>query len=302
MKRWIVRAFLCSLLVFLVGIAGGCWGRKFFRMPSETLDTSSKVDSLLKENAMLRERISSLERALMEDQEFARGANAQRKMDLDELKDQLNAIQEMLREAQASSPFRPAERPRVTRPDTTRAQPATPPGGRGEAGGASAANAAGRDTLAAASRPLAKDSLRGGAAAADSTGGLTAPVPPPEAVYRQIYLDYNRRQYQVALDESESFLADYPGDPLDEEVLFIRGQCLMEQTAYMDALKEFSTLLQQYPKGTRAPGALLRTAISYDEMGQKELAAGVARRLIKEYPQSEEAKAAEERFGAVLKP
>ena len=51
----------------------------------------------------------------------------------------------------------------------------------------------------------------------------------------------------------------------------------MEQTAYMDALKEFSTLLQHYPKGKRAPGALLRTAISYDAMGQKELAAGVAR-------------------------
>ena len=66
MKRWIVRAFLCALLILLVGIAGGCWGRKFFRMPSETLDTSTKVDSLLKENAMLRERISNLERALAE--------------------------------------------------------------------------------------------------------------------------------------------------------------------------------------------------------------------------------------------
>ena len=301
MKQWIVRALACALLVSLVAISGGCWGLKFFRMPSETLDTSTKVDSLLRENAMLRERISSLERALAEDQEFARGANAQRKMDLDELKDQLNALQEMLREAQESSPFRPAERSRAARPDTTRAQPKTPPGGHGGAGGASAANVAGHDTLVTASRSPAKDSLRGSGGAADTAGGLSAPVPPPEAVYRQIYLDYNRRQYQVALDESESFLAEYPDDPRGEEVLFIRGQCLMEQTAYMDALKEFSALLQQYPKGKRVPGALLRTAISYDAMGQKELAAGVARRLLKEYPQSEEAKAAEERFGAVLK-
>jgi tol-pal system protein YbgF len=192
-------------------------------------------------------------------------------------------------------------RAKVSRPDTTHAQPKTPPEGRGGSGTA-ASRPAGGDTLVTASRSPAKDTLRGGGGAADTAGFLTTPAPPPEALYRQIYLDYSRRQYQVALDESESFLAAYPDDPLGEEVLFTRGQCLMEQTAYSDAVKEFSTLLQRYPRGKRAPGALLRTAIAYDAMGQKELSAGVARRLVKEFPQSEEAKTAGERFGATRQP
>jgi len=156
------------------------------------------------------------------------------------------------------------------------------------------------DTLETAPRELTGDSLSGIIGNADTAGAIMAPAPPAEELFRQIYLDYNRREYQVALEGSESFLAEYPDDPLVEEVLFIKGQCLMEQTDYVDALKEFSTLLQQYPRGKRAPGALLRMAVSYDAMGQKELAAGVVRRLLKEYPHSEEAKAAEERFAGIL--
>ena len=300
MKELNVRARTCALLVLIVMLEGGCWGRAFFRMPAETLSTSAKVDSLLRENAMLRERISAVERTIREDQEFARNANAERRMDLEELKDQLNALQEMLREAQESSPFKPTERRRVARSDTTGMRPPAPDGGRSEAG-SPAPGPSGGDTLLAASGALAEDSLSGIGGAADTSGGLAAPAPPPEQLYREIYLDFNRREYQLTLEESESFLAEYPDDPLVEEVLFIRGQSLMEQTAYTDALKEFSTLLQRYPRGKRAPGALLRMAVSYDTMGQKELAAGVARRLLKEYPRSEEAKAAEERFAAILK-
>jgi tol-pal system protein YbgF len=299
MKKWNVRAGTGVLLVLIVLLEGGCWGRNFFRMPANTLDTSAKVDSLLRENALLRERISAIERTIREDQEFARGANAERRMDLEELKDQLNALQEMLREEQESSPFKPAERRRVAPPDTTRSRLPAPGEGRSEAG-RPASGAPGGDTLAASSGAAAGDSLSEIGAAADTSGGLAAPAPPPEQLYRQIYLDFNRREYQLALEESESFLVEYSDDPLVEEVLFIRGQSLMEQTAYVDALKEFSTLLQQYPRGKRAPGALLRMAVSYETMGQKELAAGVVRRLLREYPRSEEAKAAEERFAAIL--
>jgi len=299
MNGWKSRAGTCALLVLLIAIEGGCWGRKFFNMPAETMNTASKVDSLLVENAALKARIAAIERTLKEDQEFARGANAQLKMDLEELKDQLNALQEMLRESLESTPFKPAERRRPARPDTTGTQGAATGGSR-QTALVAALGASSRDALETASGPVDRDSLAGIGGATDTAGALAAPAPPPEDLFRQIYLDFSRREYQLALDESESFLAEYPDDPLDEEVLFIRGQCLMEQNRYSDALKEFSTILQRYPRGKRAPGALLRMAVSYDAMGQKELAAGVVRRLLKEHPNSDEAKAAEERFSAII--
>ncbi len=260
---------------------------------------ASKVDSLLVENAALKSRIAAIERTLREDQEFARGSNAQLKMDLEELKDQLGALQEMLRESLESSPFKPVERRRSASPDTIGARTAAPPENP-RTPSARSAEAARGDTLETAGGPVDRDSLSGVGGASDTAGALAAPAPPPEELFRQIYLDFSRREYQLALDESESFLAEYPDDPLGEEVLFIRGQCLMEQTVYADALKEFSTILQRYPRGKRAPGALLRMAVSYDATGQKELAAGVVRRLLKEYPNSEEAKAAAERFSAII--
>jgi len=291
------RGAILPLLICFVAIEGGCWGRSFFRMPNETLSTSAKIDSLLEENAMLRERISSIEQTLAGDQEFARGTNAQLKMDLEELKDQLNALQEMLREAQERSPFKPAERRKVTRPDTTSAPP--PPSAPG-AGGETAAARPVADTLENVYGGGPRDTLSGTTGNIDTAGAFAAPAPPPEEVFRQIYLDYNKRSYQIALEGGEAFLSEYPDDPLAEEVLFIRGQCLMELASHMDALKEFSTLLQRFPRGTRAPGALLRMAISYDQMGQTELAAGVVRRLMKDFPRSEEASVAEERFGSIL--
>jgi len=268
-------------------------------MPAETMSTASKVDSLLVENAALKSRIAAIELTLREDREFARGANAQLKMDLEELKDQLNAIQEMLRESLESSPFKPVERRKPARPDTTGTQGAAPPGN-SRTPLARAPGAQRGDTLETAGGPAGRDSLSGVGVAGDTAGALAAPAPPPEELYRQIYLDFSRREYQLALEESESFLAEYADDPLAEEVLFVRGQCLMEQTVYADALKEFSTILQRYPRGKRAPGALLRMAVSYEAMGQKELAAGVVRRLLKEFPNSEEAKAAAERFSAII--
>jgi tol-pal system protein YbgF len=300
MKAWRVQVAAGVVLALVVLVEGGCWGRKFFRAPGETLATSTKVDSLLRENATLKDRVARIERTLAEDEEFSRGASAQLKIDLEELKDQLNALQEMLREAEERESYRPVERRRTARPDTVGAR-MSPRAGETVVVGAPSSGGSRGDTLRSTARHSSRDTLSGAGGAADTAGAFAAPAPAPEELYRQIYLDFNRREYGLALDESQHFLDEYPDDPLAEEVLFIRGQCLMEQNNYLDALKEFSTLLQRYPRGKRAPGALLRMAISYDTLGQKEVAAGVARRLIKEYPRSEEATAAEERFGAILK-
>jgi tol-pal system protein YbgF len=298
MKAWNRRVWGCAVLLLAVALEGGCWGSMFWHMPAETMTTSTKVDSLLKENALLKERISGLEKSLRESEERSRGTNAELRMDLDELKDQLNTLQELIRESLESTPFTPAQRPKPARADTSHARVTLPATASALAMGTGAPRG---DTLKTAQGQSATDSLARTAGAADTAGAVEAPAPPPEEMFRQIYRDYNRREYQLALEEGSSFLEEYPEDPLCEDVLFIRGECLSEQTAYVDALKEFSTLLQRYPKGRRAPGALLRMAVAYDAMGQKELAAGVVRRLLHDFPNSDEAKAAEEQFAPILK-
>ncbi len=135
----------------------------------------------------------------------------------------------------------------------------------------------------------------------DTTGaGDTAIVPQPEEIHRQVYLDYSRGEYQLAIEESQLFLDDYSDHPLVQEIIFIRGECFMGQEKFFDALKEFSRILQEFPGGKRVPASLLRMAVAYENIGETEVAAGIVRRLVREHPYSEEAALAEERYKDLL--
>jgi TolA-binding protein len=271
---------VCILLACTV-VFGGCWGSKFVNAPGETLETSVKVDSLLQENAKLQWRIHDLQKDLQAERDYSRAANAQLKLDIEEIKDQLNALQQAQRDAAGGSGYqapqqrvRPGEEPEQDEGDSA------PPG-------------------------VAADSVSGtdGGAATQpdtATAGSSDAIPSSVEIHRQVYLDFSRGEYELALEESEVFLEAYPDDPLGEEIHFLRGECFSELNRHFDALKEYSLILQQYPGSSRVPACLFRMAVSYEYIGEREIAAGIVRRLIREYPYSEEAGAAEDRFRDLL--
>ncbi|HER43217.1 MAG TPA: tetratricopeptide repeat protein [Candidatus Eisenbacteria bacterium] len=271
---------LACLLAAALLAQTGCWGRKFFRMPSESLETSAKADSLLRVNSELRRRMAAMEQSLEQQQEYSRRTNAQLKIDIEELKDQINMLQEMLRytgSSEGAAGIRDRTPPREDTSVGTRETPGSLPDGL---------------------TGVSPDSL--GADSAGVAASMAAP-PPAEEIHRQMYLDFSRGEFQLALEESEVFLEEYPDHRLVEEVLFIRGECFMEQKKHFDALKEFSRILQDFPSGERVPPSLLRMAIAYEDIGEREIAGGIARRLIREHPYSEEAAVAQDRFGELLK-
>jgi len=269
MHRPVIRILVLVSVFAAVLVFGGCWGRQYWSAPESTLATETKVDSLLGENAILQRRIYHLETMLEGQQEQLRRSGARTSMDLEEIKDQINALYVMLEEGQHAPVQRSVRHPSAqipVIPDMASSPDSLPVTG-GEA-----------------------VSLSDSAAAAVS-------VPAPEEMYRQIYLDFSRMEYEIALEESEEFLREYPGDPMTEEVRFVRGECYLELDKDHDALREFSTILQDYPRGRKTPAVLLRMAITYDRTGDSELAQGVADRLLREYPDSEEAAEVRERFG-----
>lgn len=259
----------------LMACNGGCWGRKFFQAPRETLETSVKVDSLLKENMILQRRIYQVEKSLEEQRDYSRSVNAQTKIDLEELKDQLNALLQLLEEEGRAAAYRLDRETGAGRPGGEDSPSVSP------------------DSL-----PVSVDEEFPGADSASVASPGT--VPTAEEIHRQIYLDFSRMEYQIALDESDIFLREYADHPLEQEVRLIRGECFTELEKYFDALKEFSSILQKYPRGEQVPPALLRMAVAYDKIGDRDLAAGVVRRLVREYPESEEAAVARERFPGML--
>ena len=272
MNRIIIRTAAALAAAACVMTLGGCWGRDFWRAQEASLETNARVDSLLKENAILQRRVYQLETTLAEQQEYQRRAAANTSMDLGEIKDQLNALFGMIDE-QGRTPV--ARNVRPTAPTGVAVSTQTPP----------------PDTSAVSG---------GGATFAPDSAASAVAVPTAEEMYRQIYLDFSRMKYEISLEQSDEFLREYPDDPLAEEVRFLRGECFVELGRDFDALKEFSTILQEFPRGRRTPAALLRMAISYERIGDTDLAAGVVRRLVREYPDSEEAVEARERFSGML--
>ncbi len=266
---------LSALLLAVMVFNAGCWGRKFFRAPGQTIETSTKVDSLLKENMVLQRRIYNVEKMLSEQQNYDRGVNAQTRLDLEELKDRLNALSQQIEESGTGSAARPADRRERAVPSARENEASSPdkpgPSGDGAAAGTDPAIPSG-----------------------------SAEIPSPEEIHRQVYLDFSRMEYQIALDESQTFLENYQDHPLCEEVRFVRGECYVELGKHFDALKEFSAVLQDYPRGRKTPSSLLRMAVCYDGIGDRDLAAGVVRRLVREYPASEEAAVARERFADMI--
>jgi TolA-binding protein len=273
------RNFYIGLLLLFAVLNAGCWGAKFIGMPQRSIDTSSAVDTLIAREKNLEKRLDELQQQFVRQQEYSRITAAGSKMDAEAIKDQLNAISQMLLE---SSQIRPSQGNNIPSRQRNDSSPAL--------------QRIEKDNLEAVSK---NDSL--GVTASDSAlTGAPGNIPSAEVIYRQIYLDFSRMEYQISLDDSKIFLEEYPGDPLEQEVIFIRGECFIEQEKFFDALKEFSKILKKYPNGKKVPAALLRMAIAYDRLGDSDLAAGVIRRLVRDYPYSEEAAVAKEKFGEML--
>ena len=272
MKKFLLpRISRIWILIPALTLFAGCWGAKFVEMPQNARNSSAGIDSLEVRLNRLEWRIYKLSRQLEEQQEFDRKFSARQKMDIEELKDGLNAALQLLSESPGVSVGVAAgqeRRRRITVPDTASAD-------------------------SASAMPVEGDSI-----ALPDTASIA--VPSAEEMYSQVYLGFARMDYQNALEDSRIFLEEYPGHPLEEKVFFIRGECFMQQEKHFDALKEFSRILKEYPGGEKVPGALLRTAIAYNEIGDRDLAAGVVRRLVREYPESEEATIARERFSDML--
>ena len=70
------------------------------------------------------------------------------------------------------------------------------------------------------------------------------------------------------------------------------GMFYFKRGAYDAAVVYFEDVVTQFPQTTYAPAALLRMAESYDRIGYVEEAEAARERLVQEYPQSAEARAA----------
>jgi len=131
----------------------------------------------------------------------------------------------------------------------------------------------------------------------NGTWGQPTPQPVLQAPQKDISLAlfdagvnaYNARRYDEAQRSFTDFLKNYPSHNLIADAQFYLAECYFQRNQFADAALAYDTVIKQYAKSSRAPGAYLKQGISFSKLNQKAAAKARLQELMKKYPSSPEA-------------
>jgi len=94
------------------------------------------------------------------------------------------------------------------------------------------------------------------------------------------------------------FLELYPKHNLAPNVHYLLGETYYVEKNYEQAILQFQEVIQNFPVSEKVPSALLKQGMAFKELGDLKSAHFDFNKILKEHPQSEEAKLAKERLSA----
>lgn len=121
-------------------------------------------------------------------------------------------------------------------------------------------------------------------------------VPPPDALYNNALRDYNAAKYPLASQEFSDYLKYYGATDLAGNAQFYVAEIEYRQGNFEQAVKDYDTVLEQYPGGNKAPAAQLKKGFALLETGDRQAGVRELRSLINRYPRSPEAAQARDRI------
>ena len=142
---------------------------------------------------------------------------------------------------------------------------------------------------AAAATPAAP----GATPPAPSAGQVTVPAPAssadPMETYQAAYRDYQRGNYDLAIEGFREFLAANKVADLADNAEYWIGESLFSQKKYREAIEQFDTVVSQYPRSDKVPGALLKKGYAYINIGERAQGIVQLQYVVHEHPKSQEA-------------
>jgi len=118
----------------------------------------------------------------------------------------------------------------------------------------------------------------------------------PKIMWNQGLKALNQGNHAAAILRFEELAALYPGHNLADDARFMVGENYYEQKDYLRALEHYSRVITNYPNGNRFAAAALKTAFTYEYLGDVEKAKVILNELIRRFPDGEEARQAGERL------
>jgi tol-pal system protein YbgF len=159
-----------------------------------------------------------------------------------------------------------------------------------------------RAQLAAASAPVPGATTTPGPAGTPSSGEMTVPAtaPRPSAdpmqTYQSAYRDYQRGNFDLAMEGFRDFVAGNPNSDLADNAAYWIGESLFSQKKYREAIAQFDSVVTKYPKSDKVPGALLKKGYAYININENAQGVVQLQYVLHEHPQSQEASLARQKL------
>lgn len=159
-------------------------------------------------------------------------------------------------------------------------------------------------TTGALSSGITPEAIAGEAGTLGGTPPLSTPLgmePERDATgaFQRAYADYTRGDYDLAAMGFRTTLARDPSGPLADDALYYLGEVAAAEGRTDDALAGYARVGDDFPRGDKAPAALLKRGLLLIE--RNRIGEGVVQldHLVKTYPESEEARLARNKLRAL---
>ncbi len=120
-----------------------------------------------------------------------------------------------------------------------------------------------------------------------------------EALYKNAKQTYERKDFAAAREKFKAFLAVYPEGTLSDNAQFWIGESFYSEKDYEKAIIAYDDVVKKFPKGDKIPSAMLKQALCWLELGDKTFARSLLKRVIREHPNTQQAKIANEKLRGI---
>ncbi len=141
-------------------------------------------------------------------------------------------------------------------------------------------------------RNIPADSLEKGKSETDTPDANKSKATDKDRAYSSAYNTFREGNYSKARTEFQNFLAAYPKSEYSDNAQFWIGECYFFENKYDQAILEYEKVVKNYPGGSRVAYALLKQGLSFLNLGDKISSKLLLQQVIKDYPNTNQARIA----------
>jgi len=140
--------------------------------------------------------------------------------------------------------------------------------------------------------PQVQPSSQGYAVTPPPSQPETGPAMTEESLYNQGKQEFDRGNFTKARAQFHQLLLQYPNAGNASNAQFWIGETHYKERQYEQAILEYQTVIEKYPKSNKVRASLLKQGFCFANLGDNENAKLILKELVEKHPNSSEAQIA----------